>query len=528
MTSSSSPFLKFGRYESRDLLSRQRSSSTYDAWDPDLDRHVAIKVLPLLDHEVSGGREGMARFRRGVQIVGQLYHPSIVGIYDYGETNDSVFIVMEFVEGRSIKQLFEEGKRFSIAETVGIMGQVLDALQFGHDRGVMHGGLEPRNVIISMDGRVKLADFGIARIQSSMLMQGGTILGSPAYMSPEQLSAQSVGIWSDIYSAGVLLYLLLTGKRPFEGDLTTVIQKVLTTVPPRPSTLSPTVPTHLDLVVERAMARPPNHRYPNAAVFASALRGGFSSPAAAKRPSSIAGSARSADPFGRAFGALFDAISGMFALEPGVEHSPRAKIPPPTAQASGPPEEPTRKQREQREGSILWNPPSRMKVGRRERLEVRVGDVDVAEKILCAGLRGKGIPLIDRLEVAPLMRVVLIADSTDFSILVLGNADQYVRSGEVARWDFDVTPLRSGRRLLRVLASMRVKVEGKDEIVDLPSFEREVEVAVAPFRATGRFCAQNWKWIAGTIILPAMVWAAGKPGLLDAGSKHIREFFIFK
>jgi hypothetical protein len=138
---------------------------------------------------------------------------------------------------------------------------------------------------------------------------------------------------------------------------------------------------------------------------------------------------------------------------------------------------------------------AKMRVARSERIEVRLGDASAAAEKLREGLRGRGVPRLDQLEVAPLMRVMLTADPEEFSIRRLSTDDQFVRPGDVARWEFDVLPLRGG---LRLLASMRVKVEGKDEVVDLPSYESEGKVRVAPVHAAGKFCEKNWQWIAGT------------------------------
>jgi hypothetical protein len=154
-------------------------------------------------------------------------------------------------------------------------------------------------------------------------------------------------------------------------------------------------------------------------------------------------------------------------------------------------------------------------MGNSERIEVRLGDAEQAIDALREGLRGRGAPRIGRLEMVPLMRVALTADPRDFSVQALSTQDQFVRQGTVSRWDFDVTALRAGLRRLRVLASMRVRVEGKDEVVDLPSYESEVRVSVAPVRAVGQFCAENWKWIAGTVAIPLVVWAARGAGLSD-------------
>jgi hypothetical protein len=172
-------------------------------------------------------------------------------------------------------------------------------------------------------------------------------------------------------------------------------------------------------------------------------------------------------------------------------------------------------------GSILWNPPDLMKVDRRERIEVRIADINVAVEVLREGLRGRGVPQSDELEIAPLMRVELRADPKHFSIQTLSTPDQALRRTTVVRWDFDVTPLRGGLHWLRLLASMRVKVEGKDEVIDLPSYESEVRVRVAPFRAVGQFCVENWKWIAGTVAIPVVVWAATGIGVGPALLKYV-------
>jgi hypothetical protein len=176
-------------------------------------------------------------------------------------------------------------------------------------------------------------------------------------------------------------------------------------------------------------------------------------------------------------------------------------------------------------GGILWNPPDKMRMARPERIEVRIGDADVAVDKLREGLRGRGTPRIDTLEITPLMRVALTADPKDFSIQVLSTQDQLVRPGSVARWDFDVAAQRSGLHRLRLLASMRVKAEGKDEVVDLPSYESEVRVSVAPIHAVGKFCGKNWQWIAGTVAIPLLVWAAKSTGVGSAVLKNLSGWF---
>jgi len=171
-------------------------------------------------------------------------------------------------------------------------------------------------------------------------------------------------------------------------------------------------------------------------------------------------------------------------------------------------------------GSVLWNIPDEMQVGERERIEIRVGDTKVADAQLLAGLRGRGLPQIDTLEVSRLMRVTLMSDDKDFSVQALSNLDQYIREAQVARWDFDITPLRSGQHTLRILVSIRVRVEGKDELIDLPSYECEVDVRVSPFHTVRLFCRKHWQWIASTIAIPLIVWVVTKT---NAGSAIIKQ-----
>jgi serine/threonine protein kinase len=269
------PLPTLGKYEIRGVLGRGGMGTVYDCWDPIIGRRVAIKTVRILDHDDAEAAEGLARFKREAQAAGRLSHPNIVGVHDYGETGEVAFIVMEFVQGHSLKQRMDAHERFPVRETVRIMEQVLAALQFSHDRQVIHRDIKPGNVMMTEDGQAKLADFGIARIESSVMTQSGTMLGTPAYMSPEQLMAQEVDARSDLYSAGVMLYQMLTGERPFEGGLTAIIHKALNTTPPMPSEISVTAPTSLDTVVARAMARRPADRYSSAAAFSRAMREAF-------------------------------------------------------------------------------------------------------------------------------------------------------------------------------------------------------------------------------------------------------------
>lgn len=280
-----------GKYEIRGTLGRGAMGTVYDGWDPLIARRVAIKTVPLPENPDPDTAEEIARFRREAQAAGRLTHPNIVGVYDYGETEGLAYIVMEFVEGPSLKGLLDKQERFALPDLRRVMEGLLGGLQFSHERGVVHRDIKPANIMLTREGQAKIADFGIARIEASSMTQAGTMLGTPAYMSPEQFMGQVVDARSDVYSAGVVLYQLLTGERPFDGGLTAIMHKVLNTEPPPPSQLSVTVPAALDAVVQRAMAKRPEDRFPSASAFAEAIRAALEASAAVEAEATIIGSA---------------------------------------------------------------------------------------------------------------------------------------------------------------------------------------------------------------------------------------------
>jgi serine/threonine-protein kinase len=262
---------RLGKYQIRRTLGRGAMGIVYEGFDPVIERRVAIKTVALDAAADPETAEALERFKREAQAAGRLTHPNIVGVYDYGETENLAYIVMEFVEGETLKALLDRGERFALADTASLMRALLDGLAYSHAQGVIHRDIKPANVMVTPEKRVKLADFGIARIESSSLTQAGTMIGTPAYMSPEQFMGQPVDARTDIYSTGVLLYQLLTGEKPFEGSVTSIMHKVLNTEPPRPSALAVAATPALDAVVARAMAKRPDDRYATAAAFAAAL-----------------------------------------------------------------------------------------------------------------------------------------------------------------------------------------------------------------------------------------------------------------
>jgi serine/threonine-protein kinase len=276
---------KLGKYEIRRELGKGAMGVVYEGFDPVIERTVAIKTIRPEQLEKTQAAEILARFKREAQAAGRLNHPHIVAIYDYGEVVPEgdpapaegesarvAFIAMEFIKGKELKDHFDANERFAIKEIERIMGELLDALDHAHRNGVTHRDMKPANIILLADGKVKVADFGIARIETSELTQAGTILGTPSYMSPEQFLGQPVDGRSDIFSCGVILYQFLTGEKPFTGTVTTIMHKVLKEEPLPPSMLNVTLPAAWDAVVKKAMAKSLVERYQTAAEFSAAIR----------------------------------------------------------------------------------------------------------------------------------------------------------------------------------------------------------------------------------------------------------------
>jgi serine/threonine protein kinase len=270
-----------GKYEIRRQLGRGAMGTVYEGFDPVIERIVAIKTVRLPDSVDEELAEEIARFKREAQAAGRLNHPNIVGVFDYGETRDLAYIVMEYVDGPPLKSLLDKNERFPLPRIVQIMQDLLTGLQFSHERGVVHRDIKPANLMLTKAGQAKIADFGIARIESSSMTQAGTVLGTPAYMSPEQFMGQVVDARSDIYSSGVLLYQLLTGERPFEGSMSAIMHKALNTEAPMPSQISVTAPRPFDAVVKKAMAKRPEDRFQSATEFLGAIKAAFAAPAGA-------------------------------------------------------------------------------------------------------------------------------------------------------------------------------------------------------------------------------------------------------
>ena len=272
---------RLGKYEIVEVLGKGAMGVVYKAFDPDIHRTVAIKTIrkELLEDDDSRAGMMLARFKNEARAAGRLSHPGIVGVYDYGDSAAVAFIAMEFVQGNSLREYFNRDTRFAERDVVSIMVQLLDALQHAHEQGVWHRDIKPANLIIMTNGRLKVADFGIARIDTSQLTMTGVVMGSPGYMAPEQYSGGKVDWRADLFAAGVVMHQLLTGSRPFKGSAEQVAFQICYETPPPPSAADPGHGwERYDAVVARALAKKSAERFENAEAFRAAILEGYAAP----------------------------------------------------------------------------------------------------------------------------------------------------------------------------------------------------------------------------------------------------------
>jgi len=244
------------------------------AFDRELDREVAVKML---HDRFAQDNEFVERFRREAQSAAGLQHPNVVSIFDRGAFRDTYFIAMEYVDGPQLKELVKGG--MGIEDAIDFTRQILNAARFAHRKGIVHRDLKPQNVLIDEDGRARVADFGIARGETSDITATGSVMGTAQYLSPEQAQGKETTARSDIYSVGVILYEALTGQVPFAGDSAVAVAlKQVSEAPRRPSAINPAIPPALDAVVMRALAKDPEARFKDADAFLRALDAAERSP----------------------------------------------------------------------------------------------------------------------------------------------------------------------------------------------------------------------------------------------------------
>jgi serine/threonine-protein kinase len=263
---------QLGRYKITGELGRGAMGVVYKGEDPALDRTVALKTVILSD-DAAGKDEYKKRFFLEAKAAGRLSHPQIITVYDFGQEGEIAYMAMEFLKGKELRTRMKEGS-ISIPEAVHIAEQVAEGLGYAHEHGVVHRDIKPSNIMLLPYEQVKIMDFGIARMRASdHKTSTGLVLGTPKYMSPEQVSGSPVDHRSDIFSLGVVLYEMLTHSKLFEGeDTPQIFHAVANFQPPVPSRVNPEVPAMLDFVVERALKKDPAVRYQDAFELAADLR----------------------------------------------------------------------------------------------------------------------------------------------------------------------------------------------------------------------------------------------------------------
>ncbi|MCC6211273.1 MAG: protein kinase [Burkholderiales bacterium] len=269
---------RIGRYEIEGVLGKGAMGVVYEGKDTRLHRQVAVKTILKSALDSDSAREYSMRFAREAQAVARLNHPNIVQVFDFAEEGEHAYIVMELVRGRELKTFFDAREKFELKEAVHIMGELCEALHFAHEAGIIHRDIKPANVMIDAKGRVKLTDFGVARIVDpdrtlSDKTQAGMVVGTPSYMSPEQIQGHALDRRTDIFSAGVILYEFLCGQKPFTGSgAWTIAKKILSEDAAPPSSLNPALSPLFDAVVAKALARNLANRYQTARQLGYAIQ----------------------------------------------------------------------------------------------------------------------------------------------------------------------------------------------------------------------------------------------------------------
>lgn len=266
---------KLGRYDIIRVLGKGAMGLVYEARDPNLNRRVAIKTIKVENLSEEAAAEYEARFKTEAHSAARLQHPNIVSVYDSDRHGDMAFLVMEFIQGEDLKHHLDGGKRYSLEQSLGMMRELLSALDYAHRQSIVHRDVKPANLLIEADGRVKLTDFGVARIQDSgeVTRTQGSMVGTLKYMSPEQVQGQPIDARADLFAVGIVLYQLLTGRRPFDGDTDfAIIQQIVNHSPAAPSSFNNLLPPAIDAVVARALTKKREQRFATAHEFAQALQ----------------------------------------------------------------------------------------------------------------------------------------------------------------------------------------------------------------------------------------------------------------
>lgn len=267
---------RIGKYEIRRKIGKGAMGTVYEGFDPVIERPVAIKTILAEYLATVESESAVARFKREAQACGRLQHPAIVGVYEYGEDEEMAFIVMEYVQGQELRKVMQQRGGFELIDVFEVMKQLLAALDYSHKHGVVHRDIKPANIMVLAGMKIKVMDFGIARIQASSLTQVGTLIGTPTHIAPEQLRGEAADSRADLWAAGVILYELLTGHGPFLAETpAAVMHNVMYADPAPPSSMVPFLPPVFDALVARALAKEPDSRFQSGRDFANALVAAF-------------------------------------------------------------------------------------------------------------------------------------------------------------------------------------------------------------------------------------------------------------
>ncbi|MHB1676912.1 MAG: protein kinase domain-containing protein [Sulfuriferula sp.] len=261
-----------GRYEILSELGQGAMGVVYKAIDPLIERTVAIKTikLDLSTEEIANFEE---RFYREAKSAGRLNHPNIVTIYDVGKTDHVAYMAMEFMEGRLLRDVLDAHTALSTDHIVDIAAQIADGLAYAHEHGIVHRDIKPANIMLVRGDVAKIMDFGIAQMPSGARTLAGAVMGSPKYMAPEQVVGNTVDGRSDLFALGVILYEMLTGESPFDGDnINTIMYRIVHDAPVPPKSLAPRIPEIFNSIIAKTLAKQPDQRYQNAKALANDLR----------------------------------------------------------------------------------------------------------------------------------------------------------------------------------------------------------------------------------------------------------------
>src|SRR5438876_2318561 len=262
-------YRRVGKFELHELIGEGAMGAVWKAYDSVVRRYVALKLLPSAVGRSTDARD---HFLREARAAAALQHPNIITVYDLGEAGGQLFVAMELIEGKDLSESIGGRDPLALERKLDIVIEVLQGLAYAHDRGVIHRDIKPANVRIANDGRVKIMDFGIARLQSAEVTGSGAIVGTPTYMAPEQITNGAITPATDLFAVGCLLYELLSYQKPFEGETVHgVLYQVLTTDPKPLRTMAPSMPAALERVASKAMNKVPEERYETARQMQSAL-----------------------------------------------------------------------------------------------------------------------------------------------------------------------------------------------------------------------------------------------------------------